>query len=95
MKALVAAAEETRQGETRRHEEAEKAIEDKDAELKTALPKAADLEKMLQERDRTIARERRCTLLEAQHPEESFSSKCFLRVLPGWDPGFLSLVTFF
>ena len=55
LKALVATAEETRQGETRRHEEAVKAAEDKDAELKAALAKVADLEKVLEERDRTIA----------------------------------------
>ena len=42
-----------------------KAAEDKDAEPKAALPKVADLEKALEERDRTIARERRGTLLEA------------------------------
>nr|XP_020194210.1 kinetochore protein Nuf2-like [Aegilops tauschii subsp. strangulata] len=73
LKALVATAEESRQGETRLHEEAMKAAEDKDAELKAALAKVADLEKALEERDRTIARERRDTLLEAQHLEESFS----------------------
>ena len=50
--------------------------EDKDAELKATLAKAADLEKALQERDRTIDRGRCGTLLEAQHLEESFSSKC-------------------
>ena len=91
LKALVAAEEETRQGETRHREEAE----DKEAEMKTTLAKVADVEKTLQERDCTISRERRGTLLEAQHLEESFSSKCFPWVLPGWDPGFLSLVTFF
>ena len=77
LKGVLAAAEETRQGETLRREEAEKTTEAKDAELKVALAKVADLEKALQERDRTIARERRGTLLEAQHLEESFSSKCF------------------
>ena len=97
LKALVAMAEETRQGETQRREEAVKAAEDKDAELKAALAKVADLETVLQERDRTIARERRGTLLEAQHLEESFSSKCFplVLLLPGWDSGFSFLVTFF
>ena len=44
-----------------------KAAEDKDAELKAALAKVAELEKALQERDRTIAQERRGTLLEARH----------------------------
>ena len=83
LKALVAAAEETRQGETHRREEAEKAAEAKDAELKATLAKVAELEKSLQEHDRTLALERRGTLLEAQHLEESFSSKFFPWVLPG------------
>ena len=85
------------QAETRHREEAGKAAEDKDAELKEALAKVAELEKALQEHDCTIARERHGTLLEAQHMEESFSSKCFPSVLllPGWDSGFSSLVTFF
>ena len=83
LKALVATAEETRQGETWRREEAVKAAEDKDAELKAALAKVPDLEKVLEERDRTIPRERRDTLLEAQHLEESFSSKCFPWVFAG------------
>ena len=97
LKALVATVEESRQGETWRREEAVKAAEDKDAELKAALAKVADLEKALEEHDRTIARERRGTLLEAQHLEESFSSKCFPLVwlLPGWDPASSSLVIFF
>ena len=51
--------------------------QDKDAELKAVLAKVADLEKTLQERDRTIDQERCGTLLEAQHLEVSFSSKCF------------------
>ena len=88
LKALVATAEETWQGETRCREEAGKAAEDKDAELKAALAKVANLDKALQERDRTIDRERRGTLLEVQHLEESFSSKLFSCVLPGWDPAF-------
>ena len=95
---LVAAREEARQGETRRREEAAKAAEDKDTELKAALAKVAGLEKTLRDRVRTIARERRGTLLEAQHLEESFSSKCFslvLLLLPGWDSGLSSLVVFF
>ena len=50
------------------------------------LAKVADLEAVLQERGRTIARERRGTLLEAQHLEESFSSKCFPWVLPAGTP---------
>ena len=90
--------EETRQGETRLWEEAVKAAEDKDAELKVALAKVADPEKALEERDRTITRAQRSTLLEAQHLEESFSSKCFplvLLLLPGWDSGLSSLVVFF
>ena len=65
LKGLVAMAEETRQGETRRREASEKATEAKDAELKATLAKVADLEKTLQERDRTINRERRGMLLEA------------------------------
>nr|XP_040245999.1 uncharacterized protein LOC120964969 [Aegilops tauschii subsp. strangulata] len=73
VKALVATTEETRLGETRLCEEAVKEANDKDAELKAALAKVADLEKALEEHDRTIARERRGTLLEAQHLEESFS----------------------
>ena len=58
---------------------------------KTALAKVIEMEKALQERDRTIAREWRGTLLEAQHLEESFSSKCFPPVLslPGWNSSFL------
>ena len=71
LKGQVTAAEGARQDEARRREAAEKAAEDKDAELK-----AADLEKALEERDRAIEQERRGTLLEAQHLEESFSSKC-------------------
>ena len=55
---------------------AEKATEDKDAELKAALAKAADLEKALGERGHALEREQRGMLLEAQHLEESFSSKC-------------------
>ena len=96
LKALGAVTEEAHQAETRRRKDPEKAAEAKDAELKVA-PKVADLEKTLQERDHTIAREWRGTLLEAQHLEESFSSKCFPSVLllPCWDPGFSSLVTFF
>ena len=69
-------AEEARQAESPRREAAEKAAEDKDAELKAALAKAADLEKALRERDRVLEREQRGTLLEVQHLEESFSSKC-------------------
>ena len=63
LKALVDTVEETRQGETQLREEAMKAAEDKDAEQKAALAKVADLEKALEELDRTIARERRGTLL--------------------------------
>ncbi len=84
-----------RQDEARRHEAAEKATNDKDAELKAALAKAADLEKALQERDCAIERERRGTLLEAQHLEESFSSKCFFLSFAGLGSGFSSLLFFF
>lgn len=65
-------AEEARQDETRRHQVAE----EKDAEMKAALAKAADLEKALGERDRVMEWEQCGTLLEAQHLEESFTSKC-------------------
>jgi len=78
LKGLMAATEAACQEEIRRREESEKATEDKDAELKAALANVADLEKMLRERDCTIDRERRGTLLEAQQLEESFSNKCFL-----------------
>ena len=81
LRGQVTTAEGARQDEARRREAAEKAAEDKDAELKAALAKAADLEKALEERDRAIERERRGTLLEAQHLEESFSSKCFFLVV--------------
>ena len=40
------------------------------------LQAEADLEKAFGERDRVLERERRGTLLEAQHLEDSFSSKC-------------------
>ena len=76
LRGQVTTAEGARQDEARRREAAEKAAEDKDAELKAALAKAADLEKVLGERDRILERERHGTLLEAQHLEESFSSKC-------------------
>ena len=69
-------AEEARQAEARCREAAEKAAKDKDAELKAALTKAANLEKALEGHDRAIERERHDTLLEAQHLEESFYSKC-------------------
>ena len=69
-------AEGARQDEARRREAAEKATEDKDAELKASIAKAANLEKVLEERDRAMEWERRGMLLEAQHLEESFSSKC-------------------
>nr|XP_045090085.1 tol-Pal system protein TolA-like [Aegilops tauschii subsp. strangulata] len=73
LRGQVTTTEGARQDEARRREAAEKAAEDKDAELKVALAKAADLEKALEERDHAIERERRGTLLEAQHLEESFS----------------------
>ena len=76
LRGQVTTAEGARQDEARRREAAEKAAEDKDAELKAALAKAVGLEKALGERDRVLERERRGTLLEAQHLEESFSSKC-------------------
>ena len=87
--------EEARQEEARRCEASEKAAEDKDAERKAALSKAANLEKALQECDRTIDRERRGTLLEVQHLEESFSSKCFFLSFAGLGSGFLALASFF
>ena len=69
-------AEGARQDEARRREAAEKAAEDKDAELTADLAKVADLERALREGDRVLERERRGTLLEAQHLEESFFNKC-------------------
>ena len=72
----VTTAEGAREDEARRRGAAEKAAEDKDAELKVSLAKAADLEKALEERDRAIEQERRGALRVAQHLEESFSSKC-------------------
>ena len=88
LRGQVTMAEGPHQDEARRREAAEKAAEDKDAELKAALAKPADLERALQERDHAIERERRGTLLEAQHLEESFSSKCFSCVWPGRGPVF-------
>ena len=76
LRGQVTMAEGPRQDEARRREAVEKAAEDKDAELKAALAKAADLEKALEERDCAIEWEQRGTLLEVQHLEESFSSKC-------------------
>ena len=89
------AAEGARQDEARRREAAEKAAKDKDAELKAALAKAADLEKALGERDCVLERERRGTLLEAQHLEESISSKCFFLSFAGSGSGLSSLLFFF
>lgn len=88
LRELAATTEGARQDEAHRCEAADKATDDKDAKLKTTLAKAADLEKVLQECDRTIDRERRGMLLEAQHVEESLSSKCFSCVSPGRDPAF-------
>ena len=65
----------------------------KDVELKAALAKVTNLEKALQDHDRAITRERHGTLLEAQHLDETFASKCFLWILPGWNAGFFALVT--
>ena len=95
LRGQVTTAEGARQDEARRREAAEKAAEDKDAELKAALAKAADLEKALEERDHAIERERRGTLLEAQHLEESFSSKCFFLSFAGSGSGLSSLLFFF
>ena len=55
----------------------------------------ADMEKALRERDRAIERERRGTLLEAQHLEESFSSKCFFMSFAGSGSVLSSLLFFF
>ena len=95
LRGQVTTAEGARQDEARRREAAEKAAEDKDVELKAALAKVADLEKALEERDRAIERERRGTLLEAQHLEESFSSKCFFLSFAGSGPDLSSLLFFF
>ena len=92
LKGQVTAAEGARQDKAHRREASEKAAEEKDAEQKSTLAKVDNLEKALQERDRTIDRERRGMLLEAQHLEESFSSKCFPA---GLGSGFLSLMSFF
>ena len=91
----VTTAKGTRQDEASCREAAEKAAEDKDAELKAALAKAVDLEKALEERDHAIERERRGTLLEAQHLEESFSSKCFFLSFAESGSGLSSLLFFF
>ena len=88
-------AEGVHQDEARRREAAEKAVDDKDAELKAALAKAADLENALQERDRAIDWERRGMLLEAQHLEDSFSNKCFFLHFAGSGSGLSSLLFFF
>ena len=55
----------------------------------------ANLEKMLQERDGTIALERRDTFLEVQHLEESFSNMCFFLLLAGLGSDLSSLLFFF
>ena len=60
-----------------------------------ALAKAADLEKALEERDRAIERERRGTLLEVQHLEDSFSNKCFFFSFAGSGSVLSSLLFFF
>ena len=56
-------------------EEHEKATAAKDAELKVAVAKVAELEKALQDRDRAGNRERHGMLLEAHHLDETFASK--------------------
>ena len=55
----------------------------------------SNLEKALQERDRTIDQERRGTLLEAQHLEDSFSNKCFFLHFAGSGSSLSSLLFFF
>ena len=83
MKAMGAKVWEAHQVELLYCKEYEKTVMAKDAELKAALAKVTDLEKALQDRDRAITKERYCTLLEAQHLDETFASKCFLLNLPG------------
>ena len=95
LRGQVTTAEGARQDKALSREAAEKAAEDKDAELKAALAKAADLEKALQERNRAIKREQRGTLLEAQHLEDSFSSKCFFLHFAGSGSDLSSLLFFF
>jgi len=95
LRGQVTTAEGARQDAARRREAAEKAAEDMDAKLKAALAKAANLEKALEERDHAIERERRGTLLEAQHLEESFSSKCFFLSFAGSGSSLSSLLFFF
>ena len=76
LKALGTTMGKAHQAKLQRRQEYEKAAEAKDAELKAALAKVADLEKALPHRDRAGARERHGMLLEVQHLDEIFASKC-------------------
>ena len=76
LKGQVTMAEGAHQDKARRRE-APKGGRGEGRRVEGGSCQVVNLEKALQERDRTIDRERRGTLLEAQHLEESFSSKCF------------------
>ena len=94
LKAEAVNAVDDHQAELLHLEENEKEATAKDARLKVAIEKDAELEKALEACNCAGDLERHGTLLEAQHLEESFSSKCFSWILPGWNHGFLSLVIF-
>ena len=64
-------------------EEHEKAVAAKDGELKAAVDGRAELEKALEARDHAANLERNGTLLEAQHLDEAFASKCFFADFAG------------
>jgi hypothetical protein len=68
-------------------EEHEKAAAAKDGELKAAVDGRAELEKALEARDRARNLERQGMLLETQHLDEVFASKCLL-TSPGCEAGF-------
>ena len=68
-------------------EEHEKAPATKDDELKAAVDGRAELEKALEAHDRAGNLERQGMLLEAQHLDEVFASKCLL-TSPGCEAGF-------
>jgi hypothetical protein len=80
--------EEAHQAELLRlKEEHEKAAVAKDGELKAAVDGRAELEKALKALDRAGNLEQQGMLLEAQHLDEVFASKCLL-TLPGCEAGF-------
>jgi hypothetical protein len=69
-------------------EEHKKAAAAKDGKLKAAVDGRAELEKALEARDRAGNLERQGMLLEAQHLDEVFASKCLL-TSPGCEAGFV------